>query len=57
MAVPLLVGAVQETDRLVALAAEAVGAAGRSGFSFGVPLPDADQVLSPAVLAARTCTL
>ena len=57
MAVPLLVGAVQETDRLEPLAAEAVGAAGRPGVSLGVPVPDGDQAPLPAALPARTCTL
>ena len=57
MAVPRLVGAVQETDRLVALAAETVGTAGRPGFSSGVPVPEGDQGPSPAALPARACTL
>ena len=38
MAVPLFVGAVQETRRLVPLAADAVGAVGAPGFSFGVAI-------------------
>ena len=42
MAVPLLVGAVQETRRLEPLAAETVGAAGRPGFSFGVAVADGE---------------
>ena len=42
MAVPLFVGAVQETRRLAPLATDAVGAAGRSGFSFGVAVADGE---------------
>ena len=57
MAVPLLVGAVQETRMLAAPAQATDGAAGRPGFSFGVPVPDGDQSPSPAALPARTCTL
>ena len=57
MAVPLLVGAVQETRMLATPAQATDGAAGRPGVSFGVPVPDGDQSPSPAALPARTCTL
>ena len=56
MALPLFVGAAHATRRLVALAADTVGAAGWPGASFGVPVPDGDQAPAPKRLAARTCT-
>ena len=57
MADPLSAGAVQETRRLVPLATETDGAAGRPGLPFGAPLPDGDHSPSPAAFSARTATL
>ena len=57
MALPPLAGAVQETRRLVALAAETLGAAGRPGLALGGPLAEGEYGPSPAALPARTCTL
>ena len=56
MALPVLVGAAQDTFRLVVPAAATVGAAGTPGLAFGVPLPDGDHLPLPTALPARTCT-
>ena len=57
MAVPVLVGAVHDTLRLVAPAEATDGAAGWPGLASGVPLPDGDHPPSQAVFSARTCML